>query len=62
LTHLVNNFSRGNAIELWLDLLFGNPIGIASVLTVGVTFIVIAYIVGMFVYKSGHDDSSRHQH
>jgi hypothetical protein len=49
-------------MELWLDLLFGNPIGIASVLTVGVTFIVIAYIVGMFVYKSGHDDSSRHQH
>ena len=43
-------------MELWLDLLFGNPIGIASVLTVGVTFVIIAYIVGMFIYKSRRHD------
>ncbi len=43
-------------MELWLDLLFGNPVGIASMLTVGVTFAVIVYIVGMFIYKSGHNE------
>ena len=32
-------------MELWTDLLFGNPIGLASVITVGVTFVIIVYLL-----------------
>ena len=49
-------------MKLWLDLLFGNPVGIASVLTVGVTFAIIVYIAAMFIFKSGHNDGSHRQH
>lgn len=44
-------------MELWLDLLFGNPVGLSSMLVVITTFVVIAYLLSMFVFKSGHPDS-----
>ena len=39
-------------MELWLNLLFGNWVGLLSVGTVVATFIVIAYILSMFYFKS----------
>ncbi|MGB1111042.1 MAG: DUF3149 domain-containing protein [Gammaproteobacteria bacterium] len=44
-------------MELWLDLLFGNPVGLSSMLVVLTTFAVIVYILAMFVFKSGHKES-----
>lgn len=43
-------------MELWLDLLFGNWIGLLSVITVAVTFGIIAYILGMFYFKTTHNE------
>lgn len=40
-------------MELWLDLLFGNPVGLLSMITVLVTIIIIGYISWMFIKKSG---------
>lgn len=40
-------------MELWLDLLFGNPVGLMSVLTVLVSLIIIIYLLVMFIRKSG---------
>ncbi len=39
-------------MELWMDLLFGNWIGLLSVITVGVTLGIIIFIVAMFYIKS----------
>jgi len=41
-------------MELWMDLLFGNWIGLLSVITVGVTFSIITYLLAMMYFKS-HD-------
>lgn len=40
-------------MELWMDLLFGNPVGLMSVATVLATFLIVVYIIGMFISKSG---------
>lgn len=37
----------------WLDLLFGNPVGLASMIVVIATFLIVAVILGMFIVKSG---------
>lgn len=39
-------------MELWMDLLFGNPVGLAAVMTIGATFLIIMYIVILMVVKS----------
>jgi hypothetical protein len=39
-------------MDLWIDLLFGNPVGLFSVVTIGTTFIVIVSILVMIVVKS----------
>ncbi len=41
-------------MELWMELLFGNWVGLLSVITVGVTFGIIAYLLFMIYFKS-HD-------
>jgi hypothetical protein len=41
-------------MELWLDLLFGNPIGILSVLTIVVSIGVVGFIAYTLVSRSGH--------
>jgi|GEM_PF-745929 len=38
---------------LWMDLLFGNPVGLLSMIVVISTFIIICYILWMFYKKSG---------
>lgn len=43
---------REQLMELWMDLLFGNWIGLMSVITVGLSFAVIVFIVVMFYIKS----------
>lgn len=43
-------------MELWLDLLFGNWIGLLSVITVAATFGIIAYILSMMVFKTTHKE------
>ena len=41
-------------MELWMDLLFGNWVGLLSVISVSVTFGIIAYLMFMF-YSKSHD-------
>ncbi|MCP5137360.1 MAG: DUF3149 domain-containing protein [Gammaproteobacteria bacterium] len=40
-------------MDLWMNLLFGNPIGLASMIVVLTTFAIISYITVMFISKSG---------
>ncbi len=46
-------------MELWMDLLFGNPVGLLSMIVVFTTIIIIGYIAWMFIKKSG--EGSDHQ-
>ena len=39
-------------MELWLNLLFGNPIGLMSMIVVFSTIVIGAYIMWMFIKKS----------
>ena len=42
-------------MELWMDLLFGNWIGLLSVITVGASLVIITFLVLMLMRKSsGH--------
>ncbi len=43
-------------MELWLDLLFGNPIGLASMIVVITTTIIVCALMYMLYYKSTHDE------
>ncbi|MCP5141416.1 MAG: DUF3149 domain-containing protein [Gammaproteobacteria bacterium] len=40
-------------MDLWMNLLFGNPIGLSSMIVVLTTFLIIGYISVMFITKSG---------
>jgi len=40
-------------MELWMDLLFGNPVGVMSVITVLVTIIIIVTLAVMLIRNSG---------
>ena len=39
-------------MELWIDLLFKNPVGLFSVITIGTTFIIILFLVTLLIRKS----------
>lgn len=39
-------------MEFWLDLLFGNAIGLSSMIVIFVTLGIICSIGGFFVYKA----------
>jgi len=39
-------------MELWLNLLFGNPIGLMSVIVVTMSFGIVCYLLYMFYDKS----------
>ncbi|TKB57431.1 DUF3149 domain-containing protein [Ferrimonas aestuarii] len=39
-------------MELWLDLLFGNAIGLASMLVIFSTIGIVGFIAWMFISKS----------
>ncbi len=39
-------------MDLWLKLLFGNPIGLMSMIVVLVTFVIISYLFYMLYDKS----------
>lgn len=41
-------------MELWMDLLFGNPIGILSMITVFGALIIILVLVSI-LYKKSHE-------
>lgn len=41
-------------MDLWMNLLFGNPIGLLSVLTVVGAMAIMGYLFGMMLWKSGH--------
>ena len=43
----------------WLNLLFGNPVGLASIISVLLTLFIGVFIIVMFVLRSGQkpDDS-----
>jgi hypothetical protein len=43
---------REVAMELWMDLLFGNPIGLLSVITVVGAIVIVGYIGVMLAIKS----------
>ena len=40
----------------WLDLMFGNPVGLAAMIVVIATFLITVVILGMFIVKSGKKD------
>lgn len=40
-------------MELWLNLLFGNPVGLLSMIVVFSTLGIIVYLLWMFYKKSG---------
>ncbi len=39
-------------MDTWTNLLFGNAIGIAAVLTVTATTLIVSYIIYLFISKS----------
>jgi hypothetical protein len=41
-------------MDLWMKLLFGNPIGILSLVTVVVSIGIVAFIATMLIRKSAH--------
>lgn len=43
-------------MALWMDLLFGNFVGLLSMIVVTATFVIIAYMLWMFVKKSSPDN------
>jgi hypothetical protein len=40
-------------MELWMDLLFGNPVGVMSVITVLLTIMIIVTLAVMLIKNSG---------
>jgi len=42
----------------WMDLLFGNPIGLASILSVFFTLFIGVFIIVMFIIRSGKGEDS----
>jgi hypothetical protein len=40
-------------MDLWMDLLFGNPVGLMSMITVLVTIIIIVTLAVMLIKNSG---------
>jgi hypothetical protein len=40
-------------MELWMDLLFGNPIGLMSMITVLVSIVIIVTLAVMLIKNSG---------
>jgi hypothetical protein len=42
-------------MDLWMDLLFGNPVGLMSVITVGVTLVIIITLAVMLIRRSHGD-------
>ena len=42
-------------MDLWMDLLFGNPIGLMSVITVLVSIIIIITLAVMLIRNSGKE-------
>ncbi|USH01768.1 DUF3149 domain-containing protein [Grimontia kaedaensis] len=39
-------------MEFWLDLLFGNAIGLSSMIVIFVALGMISFMAGFFVYKA----------
>ncbi|RTZ58762.1 MAG: DUF3149 domain-containing protein [Gammaproteobacteria bacterium] len=42
-------------MDIWMDLLFGNAVGLAGVLTVLATFIIVVTLVAMIFIKANKD-------
>ena len=42
-------------MDLWMDLLFGNPVGLMSVITVLVSIIIIITLAVMLIRNSGKE-------
>ncbi len=43
-------------MELWMKLLFGNPIGLLSMIVVTTTIVIIGYLAYFFISRSGRHD------
>jgi hypothetical protein len=39
-------------MELWMNLLFGNPIGLASMIVIFTTFLIVVVLFAIFIKKS----------
>jgi heme/copper-type cytochrome/quinol oxidase subunit 2 len=39
-------------MDLWMDLLFGNPVGLASMIVIFATVIIVAVMAVIFIRKS----------
>ncbi|WP_341501747.1 DUF3149 domain-containing protein [Gallaecimonas sp. GXIMD4217] len=46
-------------MDLWLDLLFGNPVGLMSIIGILITLIIICYCAGFLVYKATHSEEGK---
>ena len=46
----------------WLNLLFGNPIGLLSIITIALTLLIGIFIIVMFVVRSGEKPEQTNHH
>ncbi|MCB1755532.1 MAG: DUF3149 domain-containing protein [Gammaproteobacteria bacterium] len=49
-------------MELWMDLLFGNWIGLLSMFTIAFMLVMMAYLWGMFLKRSKPTDNTKVKH
>ncbi|MGD8583579.1 MAG: DUF3149 domain-containing protein [Gammaproteobacteria bacterium] len=42
-------------MDMWMDLLFGNPVGLPGIITVQVTIIIIVTLAVMLIRNSGKE-------
>jgi uncharacterized membrane protein YcaP (DUF421 family) len=45
-------------MELWMNLLFGNPIGLASMIVIIATFLIVVIMFSWFIKKSKEEPDS----
>lgn len=45
-------------MDLWMNLLFGNPVGLASMIVITATFIIVVVMFAWFIKKSKEDPDS----
>ncbi len=46
-------------MDLWMKLLFGNPVGLLSMIVVITTIVIIGYLGYFFISRSGKHDSQQ---
>ena len=56
--HTTTTRREGNGLDLWINLLFGNPVGLLSVVVICAMLGIGVFDIFFFIKKSGGDDRS----